>query len=92
MPIYKRRPDAETYSYDFIIGGRRFSGDTEAGYKKDAKAAERTLKAKAKADIEAERRTGNGPLLLRHAAGRYWTEVGEGHADSAGTHRDLPAS
>jgi hypothetical protein len=35
--------------------------------------------------MEAERRTGNGPLLLRHAAGRYWQEVGQHHRDRAGT-------
>ena len=88
MSLYKR-DDAETYSYDFQIGGRRFSGNTEARNRKGAEAVERQLKAKAKADIEDERRTGNGPLLLRHAAGRYWNEVGQHHADSAGTHRDL---
>ena len=39
--------------------------------------------------MEAERRTGNSPLLLRHAAGRYWDEVGQHHAGSATTFRDL---
>jgi hypothetical protein len=84
MSVYKR-PDAETYSYDFQSGGRRFSGNTEARNLKDAEAVERKLKAKAKADIENEKRTGNGPLLLRYAAGRYWTEVGQHHRDHKGT-------
>jgi integrase len=39
--------------------------------------------------VEAERRTGNGPLLLRHAAGRYWDEAGKDHKDSLATHRNL---
>ena len=76
-------------SYDFQVRGHRFSGNTEAGNRKAAEAVERELKAKAKADIETEKRTGNGPLLLRHAAGRYWQEVGQHHADSAATYRDL---
>jgi hypothetical protein len=84
VSVYKR-PDAETYSYDFLLRGHRFSGNTEARNKKDAGAVERQLKAKANADLEAERRTGNGPLLLRHAAGRYWQEVGQHHRDRAGT-------
>ena len=39
--------------------------------------------------MEAERRTGNGPLTLDLAAGRYWLEIGEHHRDSAATWRDL---
>jgi integrase len=88
MSVYKR-PEAETYSYDFQLGGRRFSGNTEARNKKDADAVERQLRAKARADIEVAKRTGNGPLLLRYATGRYWAEVGERHVNRAATHRDL---
>ena len=33
--------------------------------------------------MEAEKRTGNGPLLLRYAAGQYWNETGQHHRDSA---------
>jgi integrase len=43
------------------------------------------VKAKAKVDMEAERRTGNGPLTLNEAAGRYWQEVGQHHRDRSGT-------
>jgi integrase len=88
MSIYKRS-EAETYSYDFQIGGRRFSGNTSSKTKKGAEAVERQLKAKAKADVEMEKRTGNGPMLLRHATGRYWQEVGQHHKDCVATHRDL---
>jgi integrase len=84
VSVYKR-PNSETYSYDFQLRGRRFSGNTEARSKKDASAVERQLKAKVKADFEELTRTGNGPLLLRHAAGRYWEEVGKYHRDLAGT-------
>jgi integrase len=88
VSVYKRA-DQETYSFDFQVRGRRFSGNTEAANRKDAEAVERSLRAKAKADVEAERRTGNGPLTLNDAAGRYWREVGKHHAASATTWRDL---
>jgi integrase len=39
--------------------------------------------------VEAERRTGNGPLTLNDAAGRYWHEVGKDHRDGLATHRNL---
>ena len=84
MSVFKRS-GAETYSYDFQLRGRRFSGNTEARNKKDGDAVERQLRAKAKADLDEAKRTGNGPLLLRHAAGRYWEEVGKYHRDRAGT-------
>jgi integrase len=73
MSVYKRA-DQETYSYDFKVRGHRFHGNTEARNRKGAETVELKLKAKAKGDVEAERRTGNGPLLLRHAAGRYWDD------------------
>ena len=88
MSVFKR-PGAETYSFNFQFRGRRFSGNTETRNKKDAEQVERQLRAKAKADFEEAKRTGNGPLLLRHAAGRYWQEVGKDHRDSAATHRNL---
>lgn len=47
------------------------------------------MRAKAKADIEQEKRTGVGPLILDIATGRYWTEVGQHHAGSTDTWRDL---
>jgi integrase len=88
MSVFKR-PGAETYSFNFQVRGRRVSGNTQARNKKDAEAVERGLRAKAKADIEAERRTGNGPPTLNDAAGRYWQEAGKDHRDNAATHRNL---
>ena len=88
MSVYKRA-NSPFYAFDFQLGGHRFFGSTKARNKKDAEAAERELKAKAKADVEALKRTGNGPLTLDIAAGRYWQEKGQHHADSAATYRDL---
>jgi hypothetical protein len=84
MSVFKRPGDA-TYSFNFQFRGRRFSGNTQTTNKKDAVAIEAQIRAKAKADLDEAKRTGNGPLLLRHAAGRYWQEVGQHHRDRAGT-------
>ena len=88
MSVYKRA-NSPFYAYDFQLGGHRFFGSSKATNKKEAEAAERELKAKAKADLEALKRTGNGPLALDIAAGRYWQEVGQHHAGSGDTYRDL---
>ena len=88
MSLHKS-PKSPFYSYDFIINGRRFFGSTKARNKKDAEAVERQLKAKAKADIEQEKRTGNGPLILDIATGRFWTEVGQHHVNASNTWREL---
>jgi integrase len=88
MSVYKRAGQ-ETYSFDFQLKGQRFPGNTQAKNRKDAEAAERRIKAKKKAELEAAERTGNGPLLLRNATGRYWNEVGQHHSDSEATWRDL---
>lgn len=88
MSLHKG-PKSPFYQYDFQIDGRRFFGSTKAKNKKDAESVEREIKAKAKADIEQEKRTGSGPLTLDIAAGRYWTEVGEHHAQNGDTFREL---
>ena len=63
--------------------------NTATRNKKDAEAVERELKRKARTDIEAKKRTGQGPLLLRFAAGRYWDEVGQYHRDKKRTWHSL---
>jgi integrase len=88
MSIYKS-PKSPFYYFDFQFDNRRFFGSTKAKSRKNAEAVERDLKAKARADLEAEKRTGNAPLTFDIAAGRYWEEVGKHHADSAATSRNL---
>jgi integrase len=69
--------------------GHRFHGSTKTGNRKAAEAVERELRAKGTADLEAQKRSGNGPLTLDIAAARYWVEVGQYHAGAATTKRDL---
>lgn len=86
MSVYKQ---GQIYRFDFQLNGHRFFGTTEARNKKDAQAVEREARAKAKADLEQAKRTGTGPLTLDVAAGRYFKEVGEHHANAATTWTDL---
>ncbi len=88
MSVFKE-PKSPYFRYDFRLAGHRFFGSTKATNKKEAESIERDLKAKARADLEAKKRTRNGPLTLDMAAGRYWQEVGQHHADSAATFRNL---
>lgn len=88
MSVYKQKNSAH-YRYDFVVKGRRFFGVTEARNKKDALRIEGEMRAKAKADIQQEKQTGSGPLTLDAAAGRYWSEVGQHHANASTTWTDL---
>ena len=88
MSVFKR-PKAQVYSYDFWIKGSRFLGTFSTRNEKDAKALEKQLKAKARADIEAQEKTGKGPITLDLAAGEYWQEVGQHKRDHAGTKNAL---
>jgi integrase len=76
MSVYKRT-GAETYSYDFHIRGRRFSGDTGATSKREAKSIEAGKKADARARIEQEAEFFAGDMTFEIAASRWWIEVGQ---------------
>jgi integrase len=78
VSVYKGQK-SPFYRYDFELGGRRFHGSTKVRNRKEAEQIERDLKVKARADLDAERRTGHGPLTLDFAAGRYWQEIGQHH-------------
>lgn len=88
MSVYKKQK-SPYYHYDFQVRGRRFHGSTEATNKKDAEAVERDMKAKAKADIEQEKKTGHGPMTLDILAGHYMSVVGSAHVNVGDTHRDI---
>ncbi|WP_412550021.1 tyrosine-type recombinase/integrase [Sinorhizobium americanum] len=57
--------------------GHRFHGTTKARNKRDAETVERRLKESARRDVEQLRKTGNAPLTIDMAVGRYWTEKGQ---------------
>lgn len=93
MSVYRPKGSAGAkspyYQFDFQIDGRRFFGSTKATTKREAEAVERELRAKAKADMAVEKKTGHGPLTIDVAAGRYWSEVGQHHANADATWTNL---
>lgn len=73
------RPDAKdkTYSYDFRIGGRRFSGSTGRTTRREALAVEEAKREEARNLLSLEA-AAHGPMLnIEAAAARYWQEVGQ---------------
>ncbi|APO74230.1 integrase family protein [Rhizobium etli 8C-3] len=88
MSVYKR-PGKETYSYDFIVGGRRFSGDTRATKKRDAKAFEDTERELAKAQLSVEQAFSSSTMTFEVAALRWYNEVGQHHKNFETTLKNL---
>ncbi len=84
MSVFKR-PGSETYSYDFRLGGRRFSGHTGAKTRREAERAEERIRALAKVETRKVRETAGLPMTFEKAAAQYWSEVGQhlkgGNAD-----------
>lgn len=88
MSVYKDKRTG-TYYYDFQFKGRRFFGPTETANKREAEAVEDRVREEAKVEYRKSKQAPDAPLILDHAAGRYWTEVGQRHANAATTWTDL---
>ncbi|WP_116654379.1 tyrosine-type recombinase/integrase [Pelagibacterium sediminicola] len=82
MSVYKRK-GSETYSYDFQLGGVRFSGRTEATTKRAAERIEAQKRKEAEA-LVGEERALDAPATWGQAVTRYWREVGQ-HLKNAPT-------
>jgi len=81
MSVYKRS-GRDTYSYDFWVQGRRFSGDTRATTKREAKQVEAEYRQAAKLSAEA---AFHAPMMtFEIAASRWYLEVGQ-HARDVDT-------
>lgn len=82
MPVYKR-PGAKTYSYDFQLKNRRFSGNTGRASSREAEAYLRdiarpaALKQIAREAAASAALRGEAPLTLTLAAARYWEEAAQ---------------
>lgn len=88
MPVY--RPENSPYYYArFELHGHRVHRSTKAKNKKDAEQVERQWKAQIEEDVKQARKTGAAPMTLDIAAGRYWTEIGQHHKNSATTFTDI---
>lgn len=88
MSVYKRKGQ-ETYSYDFQLRGRRFSGDTGATTKREAIRQEEACKDAARAKLAEEAAFFGKELTFELASSRWWTEVGQYNANADTTLRNL---
>lgn len=86
MSIYKPK-NSPFYHFDFQWRGRRFFGSTERTSRREAEAVERGERERVQ--LEASRPAPGPELSLDVAAGRYWQEIGQHHAGSDTTRRDL---
>ncbi|MDB5522813.1 MAG: hypothetical protein JWM58_576 [Rhizobium sp.] len=77
MSVYKRK-GADTYSYDFWVQGRRFTGDTGATSKREAGTVEGQRKDEAKAQLRLDKAALStaGDMTFEIAYSRWWDEVG----------------
>lgn len=87
MSVYKR-PNASTYSYDFEVGGNRFSGDTGKKSKREAVAEQNRLRDQARLRLKANRASG-ADMTFGAAAARYMIEVGQHHKNADTTLTNL---
>lgn len=76
MSVYKRKGQ-DTYSYDFQLRGRRFSGDTGATTKREATRFEENRKEAERAKLAEEASFYGKELTFELASSRWWTEVGQ---------------
>lgn len=84
MSVYKR-PGAETYTYDFELGGRRFSGDTGEADKRKAQRRQEEVRRQERARLDASKGKSGANMTFGAACTRYMEEVGEHHVQALTT-------
>lgn len=88
MSVYKKN-GRDAYSYDFEIRGRRFSGNTGATSKREAKRFEDAQKEIERAKLADEEKFFAPTMTFEVAASRYWLEVGQHHKNADTTLANL---
>lgn len=84
MSVYKR-PGASTYTYDFQLGGRRFSGDTGEAEKRKAEKHQEQIKRQERARLESAKGKSGPNMTFGAACTRYMEEVGIYHVNAETT-------
>lgn len=88
MSVYKKN-GRDTYSYDFEIRGRRFSGNTGATSRREAKRFEDAQKEIERAKLAEEAKFFAPTMTFEIASSRYWLEVGQHHKNADTTLANL---
>ena len=87
MSVYKN-PRSPFWHFDFQWRGHRFHGSTKCTTRREAEKVEAAEREKARG-LVAQTEAARTSLRLDDVAGRYWQEVGQHHADPAGTEHRL---
>jgi integrase len=87
VSVYRAK-DSPYFQYDFQLHGHRFHGSTKCKSKREAEAAERLERERAKRYLEQTRAVATS-LRLDDVAGRYWNEVGQHHSGADNTWRQI---
>lgn len=77
------------YQFDFWIENSRFHGSTKQTRRREAEQVEQLERDKALKQVAEEAKAGRGPMKFGIACSRYWNEVGQHHAGSKTTWRNL---
>lgn len=88
MSVFKRKAQS-TYSYDFIEGGRRATGNTGAANRREAERIEERERQKARHLTEQIAKATGAPETFKAASERFWKEVGQHLAGADTALRDL---
>ena len=88
MSVFKH-PKSPYWQIEFQLDGHTVRGSSKTKNKKEAELIERQWREQAKKDAADKKRTGNSPLTLTLAAGRYFTEVAEDQPSARDTYRAL---
>lgn len=88
MSVYQRS-GRQTYSYDFVCGGVRYSGDTGSTSKREAKKIEKQIRDKAENELRQAKAANCGYLTFGQAVSRYWNEVARYHANPETSLRNI---
>jgi integrase len=76
------------YQYSFAIRGNRFRGSTQTANRREAEIVEKQAKEKAASAVKRAA-TASLSLVLDDIADAYWNAIGQHHANSDNTDRDV---
>ncbi|URQ76211.1 MAG: site-specific integrase [Candidatus Ochrobactrum gambitense] len=86
MSVYIRKDSKDgTYTYEFQIRGRRFSGNTGKKSEREARQIEKAKKKEAELQLAEEASFSADDPTFEVAASKYWHEVGQHHTNRENT-------
>ena len=75
MSVYKPK-SRDTYYYDFVVKGHRYSGNTGEASKRKAEIHEDKLRTQIRAELDKGKRPASAKMTWGEAADRFYNEVG----------------